>query len=65
MDLLEGNTPREKWQYLKDLIAENNRAKGRIDFCKNQFIIIRKNEDTDPFTKGWIKSVLETLETPI
>lgn len=64
-DLLEGDTPRQKYEWLNNLIKENARAKGRIDFCKNQFQIIKDSSETDPYTKGWIKSVLEQLATPI
>jgi hypothetical protein len=63
-DLLEGETPRQKYEWLDNLIKENARAKGRIIFCKNQFEII-KDSTTDSHTKGWISSVLETLSTPI
>ncbi len=64
-DMLEGDTPRQKYQFLKELIEHNARAKGRIDFCKNQFTLIRDSDATDPYTKGYIKHILETLDTPI
>jgi hypothetical protein len=65
MDLLPGDTPRKKWQALKDLIAENSRAKGRIDFCKTQFESLLKDTSTHPVVMGWIRSIIETLNTPI
>lgn len=64
-NLLVGKTPKEKYEYLQSLISENARAKGRIDFCKNQFTIILNDTSHDPVMVPFIKSVIETLETPI
>lgn len=62
-DLLVGQTPKQQYEWLRDLIDENARARGRIDFCERQFKIIQGN--CDPYTKGYIDSVLKTLSTPI
>lgn len=59
-DLLEGDTPRQKFEYLQNLISENARLKGRLDFCKDQFAIIRDNP-----SEKWIDSVIKTLNTPV
>lgn len=64
-DLLEGHTPKQKYEYLQSLISENARAKGRIDFCKNQFTILANDESTHKFQVSLIESVIKTLETPI
>ena len=64
-DLLDGDTPRQKYEYLKALIRENAILKGRLDFCKNQFEIIRNNEFVDETTRKWTDSVLTTLSKPI
>jgi len=64
-DLLIGETPRQKYEWLESLIKENAIAKGRIDYCRNQFEIIKNEPQTDPFTRGWCKAILETLSTPI
>ena len=59
-EMLEGQTPKEKFEWLKNLINENARAKGRIDFCKRQFEIIRTG--SEPYTKGYIESIMKTLD---
>ena len=63
--LCEGNTPREKYEWLDKLIHENNRAKGRIDFCRKQFEILLKDESTHPVMMGFIRAIINTLDTPI
>lgn len=64
-NLLVGKTPKEKYEYLQSLISENARAKGRIEFCKNQFKIIVNDTSTHPVILPFIRSVIQTLETPI
>jgi len=64
-ELLIGETPKEKYEWLKNLVSENARAKGRLDFCKRQFEIIQKNIDTDPYTKGYVGSILKTFNTEL
>lgn len=64
-DLLQGDTPREKYQCLKDLVKELSRVKGRLDYCKSQLKIIENNPGTDPYTKGYVSSVIKVLNQDI
>lgn len=64
-EMLGGQTPKEKFEWLKNLINESARAKGRIDFCKRQFEIILTSSETDSYTKGYIESIMKTLDTEL
>jgi len=64
MDLLPGNTPKEKYENLVKLTQEHSYALGRIEFIKSSLDSFQKNA---PFlnttTLNWIDSIITTLNT--
>lgn len=64
-DLLLGETPRQKYEWVKKQLDDFNKAMGRLDYASRQCKIIRDNPATDPYTKGYIQHVINQLDSPL
>jgi len=66
MDLLQGNTPKEKYENLLEIRNELAAALGRLEFCKYQFgSILAHTPYLDAGNRNWIESIIVTMNTPL